>query len=454
MLSRLNSITAKTSLSVRFFVSGLLVMLVAAYVLGSWVSRQIEAGVTENYGVASALYFESLVPQLPFLQGTVDELPDDAKAELRSVFVDGVLRDQVVTYKVWAEDGTILASFNPLLEDRRFAISEALERAWEGEVAAEYQEAQLRDPDAGASIALPLLGVYVPIRNVASGEVVTVIEFYQRAEDLLEDIEAARRQTWYIVSAVFLVSGALLFGIVHAGSRLIGRQQTGLQQQLRENEELQQGVAAAATRSTSQADRVMQRIGLDLHDGVAQHLALLALRLDGAGLKDPEDSATIRDALANAMTELRAISRGLALPDIDALSPADTIKRAVTDHNKAFGANVGFADPENTILEAGTPAKLALYRVTQELLANTHKHAKAEHTTVTFTQSGSDLIVTVRDDGIGFDADASSLQDISGQGLIGVRDRLLPLGGRMDIQSQPDYGTTVVVTLPIKGVDE
>jgi len=412
-------------------------MLVAAYVLGSWVSRQIEAGVTENYGVASALYFESLVPQLPFLQGTVDELPDDAKAELRSVFVDGVLRDQVVTYKVWAEDGTILASFNPLLE-----------------VAAEYQEAQLRDPDAGASIALPLLGVYVPIRNVASGEVVTVIEFYQRAEDLLEDIEAARRQTWYIVSAVFLVSGALLFGIVHAGSRLIGRQQTGLQQQLRENEELQQGVAAAATRSTSQADRVMQRIGLDLHDGVAQHLALLALRLDGAGLKDPEDSATIRDALANAMTELRAISRGLALPDIDALSPADTIKRAVTDHNKAFGANVGFADPENTILEAGTPAKLALYRVTQELLANTHKHAKAEHTTVTFTQSGSDLIVTVRDDGIGFDADASSLQDISGQGLIGVRDRLLPLGGRMDIQSQPDYGTTVVVTLPIKGVDE
>jgi len=197
MLSRLNSITAKTSLSVRFFVSGLLV-----------------------------------------LQGTVDELPDDAKAELRSVFVDGVLRDQVVTYKVWAEDGTILASFNPLLEDRRFAISEALERAWEGEVAAEYQEAQLRDPDAG-------------------------VEFYQRAEDLLEDIEAARRQTWYIVSAVFLVSGALLFGIVHAGSRLIGRQQTGLQQQLRENEELQQGVAAAATRSTSQADRVMQRIGLD-----------------------------------------------------------------------------------------------------------------------------------------------------------------------------------------------
>jgi len=300
-------------------------MLGAALVLGTWVSNRIEAGVTENYGAASALYFESLIPQLSFLQTSTVAFSDDAKDELRQVFVEGALGDQVVTYKVWALDGTVVASFDPLLEDRRFQVSEALPQAWEGRVAAEYEPVHLHDLVEGVSIELPLLGVYVPIRNVVSGEVVTVIEFYRRAEDLLREVDQARRHTWYMVSAVFLVSGGLLFGIVHAGSRLIDRQRSNLLDQLDKNNDLQDRVAAAAARSTSQADRVMQRIGLDLHDGVAQHLSLLALRLEGAGLNDSEDATTIKEALSNAMTELRAISRGLALPDIEALTLSESL---------------------------------------------------------------------------------------------------------------------------------
>ncbi len=451
MLSRLIQMLSLSSLSLRFLAFGCVVMLGAALVLGTWASNRIEAGVTENYGAASALYFESLVPQLPFLQTSTAAFSDDAKDELRQVFVEGALGDQVVTYKVWAQDGTVLASFDPLLEDRTFQVSDALAQAWGGRVAAKYEPVQLHELVEGVSIELPLIGVYVPVRNIISGEVVTVIEFYRRAEDLLHEIDQARRQTWYMVSAVFLVSGVLLFGIVHAGSRLIVRQRGNLLDQLDKNRDLQASVAAAATRSTSQADRVMQRIGLDLHDGVAQHLSLLALRLEGAGLNDTEDATTIKEALSNAMTELRAISRGLALPDIDALTLSETVSRAISDHNKAFGADAKFDPKDDTSFQAELPTKLALYRVIQELLTNTQKHAAASKVEVKLDQSATDVTVTVTDDGVGFLTDNSNLQNDSGQGLLGIRDRLLPLGGRLEIQSQPERGTTAVFSLPHEG---
>lgn len=449
MFPQLRNMASQLTLSIRFAVLGCVVMLSAALILGTWVSKRIEAGVIENYGSAAALYFESLVPQLPFLQTTTDVFSDDAKNALRQVFIKGALQDQVVTYKVWARDGTILASFDPVLEDRSFQVTDALLQAWEGRVAAEYEAVYLHELAEGVSIELPLLGVYVPIRNVSTGEVVTVIEFYRRAEDLLSDIAQAHRQTWYMVLAVFLVSGLLLFGIVQAGSSLIERQRRDLLQQLSTNRALQERVATAAARSTSQADRVMQRIGLDLHDGVAQHLSLLALRLDGAGLTETEDTTTIRTALGNAMSELRAISRGLALPDIDTLLPSETVKRAVNDHNKAFGANAKFKVEAETRLQADTPIKLALYRVTQELLTNTQKHAEAANVEVTFMQSDTNAKVTVADDGVGFVADTPSVQEKSGQGLLGVRDRLLPLGGHLDIETEPGHGTIAVFSLPL-----
>ena len=448
MMLHLKTRLSRLTLSMRFFTLGCVVMFGAAFTLGTWVSNRIEAGVTENYGSAAALYLESLTPQLPFLQTTADSLSDEAKADLRRIFVDGTLGRQVVTYKIWTKDGTVLASYDPSLEGQNFGLSDALAKAWDGSVSAEYELVQLNDPNLGTSIELPLMGIYVPIRNVQTGNVVNVIEFYRRAEDLQNDIYLARQQTWYVVSAIFLISGLLLFAIVHAGSRLIERQRADLLQQLDSNRDLQKRIALAATRSTSQADRVMQRIGLDLHDGVAQHLSLLALRLEGAGLKDNEDAKTITVALGNAMTELRAISRGLALPDIDTLLPCNVVKKAVQDHNNAYNADVRFEPLGETSINAPQAIKLALYRVTQELLANTNKHAQASQVTVTFTQTTAQMTVTVSDNGTGFDPENTNTSPDGGQGLVGIRDRLLPFGGQIDIQSQPNSGTTVTCSIP------
>lgn len=426
-------------------------MLLAAVALGTWVVRQIEEGVVENYGTASALYFESLIPQLPFLQGSSEQIGDLERAELREVFLNGVISDRVVTYKVWNLDGMVVASFDETLVGRTFQVSESLSAAWNGEVSAEFENVNFHALTGTASIELPLIGVYVPIRNVQTGEVVSVIEFYERAEALLADLEDARRQTWSVVSSVFLLSLTGLSGIVHAGSRQIEAQQKNLGDQLLENTDLKNRVTAAAVRSTSQSDRVMQRIGIDLHDGVAQHLALMALRLEGAGLADSEDATIVRSALSDAMTELRSISRGLALPDIEKLDAISIVKRACEDHRKSFGASVDFQVGRNVAVDLGMPSKIGLYRVTQELLANAYKHADASNVSVLLSATKSLVELNVTDDGIGFEPGEQDLRSDGGQGLIGLRDRLLTLDGTIDICSQPSAGTKIKVTLPHNG---
>lgn len=454
MLARIRELITNSTLSVRFFLSGCIVMLLAAVFLGTWVTRKIEAGVLQNYGAASALYFESLVPQLPFLQTSNETLSPLERNELRRVFIDGVLNQRVVTYKVWSPDGTILASYDRSLEGQTIPISAALANAWNGEVAAELESVELHTVTDTVSIELPLVGIYVPIRNLVTGDVVSVFEFYERAEIIVSDLAQARQQTWLLVWGVFLASGGVLFGIVHTGSRLIERQQRDLRLKLAENTELKDRVAEAAVRSTTQADRVMQRIGLDLHDGVAQHLSLLALRLDGAGLTESEDAETVRTALANAMQEIRSISRGLALPDIENLGAKEIVAQAVEDHRKAFGAKVSFEADEQTATQISFPAKVGLYRLTQELLANIHKHADAEIVRVSLTQSNAHLELLVSDDGAGFDPEGQGLRSDGGQGLIGLRDRLLTLAGTLDITSKPGEGTNVLVTLPNDGMQE
>jgi signal transduction histidine kinase len=260
-----------------------------------------------------------------------------------------------------------------------------------------------------------------------------------------------------IVFAVFSGSGLLLFGIVRSGSRLIDRQQTALKLQLEEtqrvseqNSLLKDSIAAAAQRSTAQADRVMQRIGQDLHDGVAQHLSLASLRFEEAEPAKIQTAETVRSALDAAMTELRAISRGLALPDLDDLSLNQTIDRAVQDHRNAFKSAVMIERLELTEFEVGYAFKLCVYRFLQEALANAARHAHAESITVQLSKATGAFVCSVLDDGTGFDPESAMVvRPDGGQGLLGLRDRAATLGGHLDVFSTQGGGSKITLTLPV-----
>ncbi|WP_299775333.1 ATP-binding protein [uncultured Tateyamaria sp.] len=445
------------SLLRQFVLAGGLVMLAAAIFVGSWVAGRIEQGVVQNSATSAALYMESYISPLSADLSAEDGLSDPARAALREIFLGTALGDRVVSYKIWKEGGRIVEASNPELSGKVFPPSADQLAAWEGQISASFEDLSDLEDAAEAALGIPLLEVYSPVREVWTGEIVAVAEFYEHADALALELADARRKSWLIVFAVFALSGLLLIGIVRSGSLLIDRQQNALKQQLVEtqrvsdqNSSLKDSIAAAAQRSTAQADRVMQRIGQDLHDGVAQYLSLASLRFEEAEPKQPKTAETVRKALDAAMTELRAISRGMALPDLDDLSLRQTIDRAIQDHRNAYQSKVTGKHATELDREAPYSMKLCVYRFLQEALGNTARYAEATKVSVTAAVQHGSLICAVTDNGSGFDPESAMVvRPDGGQGLLGLRDRAATLGGQLKVDSDLGIGSRIMLSLPL-----
>ena len=100
---------------------------------------------------------------------------------------------------------------------------------------------------------------------------------------------------------------------------------------------------------------------------------------------------------------------------------------------------------QNLLLEQITA--ITIYRIVQELINNTMKHAAAKNALVQVTESGGNLSVTVEDDGKGFDP--LSLQQARGIGWINIKNRVEFLKGTFDVKSQKEKGTSVLIEINI-----
>jgi signal transduction histidine kinase len=439
----------------QFLLAGGAVMVAAGLVVGTFVAKRIEQVVVQNSGITAALYMENFISPLSQDLATSDTLSPPAAQALTEIFQGTALGDRVVSYKIWKPGGRVVHASDPAQVGQVFPEEEHLAAAFAGQISASFESLEGAESQAEAALGIPLLEVYSPIRELWTGEVIAVAEFYERAEKLRADLADARRTSWMIVGGVFLMSGALLLGIVQAGGRTIVAQSAALSRQLEESREmaaanlaLRDRVVAASSRATSLMERAVRRIGSDLHDGPAQYLALAALKLDTA-IPDGPRAADLRQSIDSALTELRAISRGLALPDLDRLDLAAILDRALTEHARQSGAEV--ARPDAPDIQLDYARKLCVYRFLQEALSNAHRHAGAAEVRVDTRTVGTSLVVTVADDGVGFDPAADQpLRPDGGQGLLGLSDRAESLGGRVDVDSRPGAGTRLTLNLPLE----
>ena len=91
-----------------------------------------------------------------------------------------------------------------------------------------------------------------------------------------------------------------------------------------------------------------------------------------------------------------------------------------------------------------------VYRIVQEALHNTYKHAQAATVSVALESSDAEAVVTVRDDGVGFDVpEVSGPSSHGGLGLVGMRERATLFGGHVFIESAPGQGTVVTIHIPL-----
>ena len=192
------------------------------------------------------------------------------------------------------------------------------------------------------------------------------------------------------------------------------------------------------------------RLARELHDETGQALTSILL-----GLKPLERAAQSEDVLAavesvrelvvSTLQDVRRLAVELRPSALDDFGLVPAVQRLAATFREG-GVEV---EVEAVLGEARLPTEIetALYRIVQEALTNVAKHAHAGHVTVLLTRRNGAVAAIVEDDGGGFDA---SVPRVEGLGLVGMRERLALVGGRLRIESGEGAGTTVVAEVPLR----
>ena len=345
--------------------------------------------------------------------------------------------------------------------------------------------------------AILLIGGMVLLGNWVAGQIEHAVVLHAGTQLTATQLEAelalAKGKTWLVAGGAALAMFGLLYAIVRRSSQVIDEQREALEQQHtalkqhgadqallnRQNTTLRQQLQLANRRGTELNERFLRRISSDLHDGPAQHLALALLRLDElapllqaaqkanqkskkngrapAGSTTSADSPAespadnnvlpvIRRATSDALREIRNISSGLALPELQKISPTDALGIAARAHERATGTPVAM---KVSVLPARLPlpVTICLFRFAQEGLNNAFRHAGGKGQQLSARCNGSMLEVEVNDSGPGFLVE-QRLGENERIGLSGLRHRVESLGGSFNIQSVPGIGTRLGVRFP------
>jgi signal transduction histidine kinase len=245
----------------------------------------------------------------------------------------------------------------------------------------------------------------------------------------------------YVGANMWLVMGDIQeFNLVHLRS---------LRRAVRNNHELQAADRAlrdSRRRLLVAADEERIRLEQDLHDGAQQRLVSLSLQLRlAAELADEgraptgESLMVLHQAANEAIDELRDLAQGVYPARLHELGLARAL------HAVARRSPVRIDIADTTSGQIDESARVALYFVCLEAIQNATKHGSPNTTIeITLAAENEDLVVTIADDGPGFDPDSP----LDSRGLLNMADRVGALGGELSIDSAPGAGTTVAARLP------
>lgn len=199
-----------------------------------------------------------------------------------------------------------------------------------------------------------------------------------------------------------------------------------------------------------------KHIAHELHDEASQLLVSVHIAIDGMVHTLPPSAqqtiGEIKELIERIETELRRLSHELRPTILDDLGLVPAVEFLTQGISKRFGIPIAVEGDTNGRLPP--QVEVALYRIVQEALNNIMKHARASHVTVRLQKEDTRIHLTVTDDGTGFDVQSVMGQKgRSGLGLIGIRERLIPLRGECIIKSSPGVGTEISVQVPSEGKD-
>ena len=191
-----------------------------------------------------------------------------------------------------------------------------------------------------------------------------------------------------------------------------------------------------------------RRVAAELHDEIGQRLTALVLELDRLGKIAP---AELNAALAETTIEtketlegVRRLARGLRPEVLDELGLVPAL-RNLCDRFESPDGLVVHRSLATDLPHLQVDAELVIYRVAQESLTNVVRHAHARHVHVSLSADGSEVGLSVRDDGIGIDAEHAA---VSPGGIRGMRERAMLIGAKLELEAIPAGGTEVSLHVP------
>jgi signal transduction histidine kinase len=227
-----------------------------------------------------------------------------------------------------------------------------------------------------------------------------------------------------------------------------------LQASRRELQQSREDLQALAGQLLTAQEEDRRRISRDLHDDINQRLAMLSMdlrRIEKDPSSDPEhlrdETRRVSECLTAVSDDVRQMAYRFHPSILEDLGLVKAVRRLVDD----FSARTGIAntyvhkDPGATLPAEVT---ICLYRVVQESLSNITRHAQAAQSEVELICEDEVVSLSVRDNGVGFDA--GHLAQVGGHlGLLSMKERVRQARGTLEVESAPTHGTQIRVEIPL-----
>jgi signal transduction histidine kinase len=196
-------------------------------------------------------------------------------------------------------------------------------------------------------------------------------------------------------------------------------------------------------------EQTLTHVSREIHDNIGQVLSFVKLSLASAKSNDEHQNHKKidenRELIAQAITDLRDLSKSMSYERIKNLGLQTAIDKEVTRVNKRDLMHCKM-QVEGDVYELGAQRELVLFRIFQEALNNTLKYANAGNLNICLNYSADLFTLTIEDDGAGFLV-ADKLKENSGSGLKNMENRAALIGGSATIDSIPGKGCCIKITL-------
>jgi two-component system NarL family sensor kinase len=406
--------------------AGVLLMCLVA-VAGSLLSRQIAGSqAVREVAQTTDLLAESVLQ--PSLTNPMATDPK-AAAALDPLVRERILSSSLLRVKLWSTDGKIIYSDEPRLVGRTFGLDGGARAA----LSSPRTEAEITDlsrpENAFERDQAKLLEVYRPVWTPDGHEL--LFETYFRYDAVTD----RSSELWHGFVGITLSSVGLLFLLLMPVMWAL----------LRRTRQAQLQHEAMMQRALDASTEERQRIAAALHDGIVQELAATSFGLAGAAeAAQAGQQPGLAEELRSAATTVRASLGGLRSLVVDlyppslrsAGLPAALRDLAATPVSRGPRVTVGIDDAAAN--ELSPEQQQAIYRIAQECLRNTVKHAEADSAEISFTRDGDGVCLQISDNGVGFEPTSRPAQHL---GLSLMRDVAAAIDGRLELRTAPGAGT-------------